>query len=74
MLMTIVLITGYLAGILKIRKTAIMIGLMLLSPYVFMYVLLQLETYTLLVGSIGIFIILAALMYASQKVKWYKES
>ncbi len=74
MLMTIVLITGYLAGILKIRKTAIMIGLMLLSLYVFMYVLLQLETYTLLVGSIGIFIILAALMYASQKVKWYKES
>lgn len=74
MLMTIVLITGYLAGILKIRKTAIMIGLMLLSLYVFIYVLLQLETYTLLVGSIGIFIILAALMYASQKVKWYKES
>ena len=74
MLMTIVLITTYLAGILKIRKTAIMIGLLLLSLYIFMYVLLQLETYTLLVGSIGIFIILAALMYASQKVKWYKES
>ena len=72
-LMTIVLITGYLAGILKIRKTPIMTGLFLLSLYAFMYVLLQMETYTLLVGSIGIFIILAALMYASQKVKWYKE-
>ena len=73
MLMTIVLITGYLAGILKIRKTSIMTGLFLLTLYVFMYVLLQMETYTLLVGSIGIFIILAALMYASQKVKWYKD-
>jgi inner membrane protein len=73
MLMTIVLITGYLAGILKIRKTSIITGLFLLTLYIFMYVLLQMETYTLLVGSIGIFIILAILMYASQKVKWYKE-
>ena len=73
MLMTIVLITGYLAGILKIWKTPIMTGSFLLSLYVFMYVLLQMETYTLLVGSIGIFIILAVLMYASQKVKWYKD-
>ena len=73
MLMTIVLITGYLAGILKIRKTSIMTGSFLLTLYIFMYVLLQMETYTLLVGSIGIFIILAALMYASQKVKWYKD-
>ena len=73
MLMTIVLITGYLAGILKVRKTPIITGLFLLSLYVFMYVLLQMETYTLLVGSIGIFVILAVLMYASQKVKWYKD-
>jgi inner membrane protein len=36
-------------------------------------VLLQLETYALLFGSIGIFVILAVLMYVSLKVKWYKE-
>ena len=72
MLMTIVLITGYLAGILKIRKTALMVGALLFALYVFMYVLLQMETYALLFGSLGIFVILAALMYASQKVKWYK--
>lgn len=72
-LMTIVLITGYLAGILKIKKTPIITGLFLLTLYAFMYALLQMETYTLLVGSIGIFIILAVLMYASQKVKWYKD-
>ena len=72
-LMTIVLITGYLAGILKTKKTPIITGSFLLTLYVFMYVLLQMETYTLLVGSIGIFIILAVLMYASQKVKWYKD-
>lgn len=34
---------------------------------------LQMETYALLFGSLGIFVILAVLMYASQKVKWYRE-
>jgi inner membrane protein len=71
-LMTITLITVYLAGILKIRKTALMVGGLLLTLYIFIYVLLQLETYALLFGSLGIFVILAVLMYASQKVKWYK--
>jgi inner membrane protein len=73
MLMTVALITGYLAGILKIRKTAMMVGALLLALYIFLYVLLQMETYALLFGSLGIFVILAVLMYASQKVKWYRE-
>lgn len=73
MLMTITLITGYLAGILKIRKTALMVGALLLALYIFIYVLLQLETYALLFGSIGIFVILAVLMYVSLKVKWYRS-
>ena len=73
MLMTITLITGYLAGILKIRKTALMVGALLLALYLFIYVLLQLETFALLFGSIGIFVILAVLMYVSLKVKWYRE-
>ena len=72
MLMTVVLITGYLAGILKIRKTALLVGALLLALYIFLYVLLQLETYALLFGSLGIFVILAVLMYVSLKVKWYR--
>lgn len=72
MLMTITLITGYLAGILKIRKTALMVGGLLLALYIFIYVLLQLETYALLFGSLGIFVILAVLMYVSLKVRWYR--
>jgi len=31
------------------------------------------ESYALLFGSLGIFVILAVLMYASQKVTWYRE-
>ena len=72
-IMTIALITVYLAGILKIRQTALMVGALLLALYLFIYVLLQLETFALLFGSIGIFVILAVLMYVSLKVKWYRS-
>nr|WP_290071730.1 inner membrane CreD family protein [Muribaculum intestinale] len=36
--------------------------------YTFIYVLLCLETYALLTGSIGLFIALATIMYASLKI------
>jgi inner membrane protein len=44
-------------------------GLSLL--YGFLYVLLQLEDYALLVGSISLFLILAAVMFATRRVDWY---
>ena len=71
--MTVGLITAYMAAVLKIRKTAIAIGLLLSALYIFIYVLLQLESYALLVGSVGLFVILGLAMYASQKVNWYQE-
>ncbi|MBO4741269.1 MAG: cell envelope integrity protein CreD [Bacteroidales bacterium] len=69
-IMTIGLITVFLAGVLKERKTAIVIGLILTCLYAFIYVLLSLETMSLLVGSIGLFIILAVIMFASLKINW----
>ena len=69
-IMTIGLITVFLAGVLKERKTAIVIGLILACLYAFIYVLLSLETMSLLVGSIGLFIILAVIMFASLKINW----
>lgn len=68
--MTIGLLTFYLSGILKIKKTAITIGGMLLLLYTYIFILIQMEIYTLLVGSIGLFIILAIIMYCSLKINW----
>lgn len=39
--------------------------------YGFIFVLIRLEDTALLLGSIGLFIILAAVMYLSRKIKWY---
>ena len=69
-LMTIALLTLYLGGILKIWKTAITIGALLSLLYIYIFILIQMEIYALLVGSIGLFIILAIIMYCSQKINW----
>lgn len=40
--------------------------------FLFIFVLLQLESYALLVGSIGLFIILSMTMYFTRKINWYE--
>ena len=62
---TVGMVTLYLIGVLKTKKQALMVGGLLTLLYGYIYVLLNLETYALLVGSIGLFIILALIMYYS---------
>ncbi|WP_394350925.1 cell envelope integrity protein CreD [Flavobacterium phycosphaerae] len=66
------LITLYSVSILKNRKFPMFIGVALSVLYTFIYVIIQLEDYALLVGSIGLFAILAAVMYFSRKIDWNK--
>ena len=71
--MTIGLITLFMRTLLRNTRAALFIGLLLTVLYTFIYVIMQLESYALLVGSLGIFVILAVAMYASQKINWYQE-
>ncbi|MFV0564659.1 MAG: cell envelope integrity protein CreD [Flavobacteriaceae bacterium] len=66
----IVLITLYSKSILKTFKFPVFIGLSLTALYTFIYVIIQLENYALLVGSIGLFLILAIVMFVSRKIDW----
>lgn len=67
------LITAYSYSILKSKKQTLFMGMFLCALYVFLYVILQLEDMALLLGSVGLFITLAIVMYVSRKVDWYKE-
>ncbi len=68
---TISLVTLYSKSIYKnMRETAIT-GLSLIILYGFVYVTLQLQDYALLMGSIGLFIIMAIIMYLTRKIDWY---
>jgi inner membrane protein len=66
----IIMISLYSISILKDTKFPTFIGISLSVLYTFIYVIIQLEDYALLVGSIGLFLILAAVMYFSRKIEW----
>ena len=68
----IIMISLYSISILKDKKFPMFIGAALSVLYTFIYVIIQLEDYALLVGSIGLFLILAAVMYFSRKIEWNK--
>ncbi|MBT0608825.1 cell envelope integrity protein CreD [Aequorivita echinoideorum] len=64
------LITIYSRAILNGWKFPMLICASLASLYGFIYVIIQLENYALLVGSIGLFVILGIIMFASRKIDW----
>ncbi len=66
----VLLISGYSMAILKGKRRALTMGGMLALLYGYLYVLLQAEDYALLLGSFGLFVILAAVMYLTRKVDW----
>ncbi|OAB81823.1 cell envelope integrity protein CreD [Cochleicola gelatinilyticus] len=72
-LSVLALITVYSRAILKGFKFPLLIGTSLASLYSFIYVIIQLENYALLAGSIGLFVILAIIMFASRKIDWGNE-
>ncbi|HRH65370.1 MAG TPA: cell envelope integrity protein CreD [Bacteroidia bacterium] len=67
------LITFYARFIFKNNKLTAVFSFLLLLLYGFFYSLLQLEDYALLLGSIGLFIILATIMILTRKVNWYRD-
>jgi len=68
------LITLYSRAILKGFKFPLLIAISLGGLYGFIYVIIQLENYALLVGSIGLFTILGIVMFASRKIDWGSEN
>lgn len=70
-LATLLIIAGYIKAILKSNQLALLMSGILTILYTFIFVLIQLQDYALLIGSIGIFIILGLVMYFSRKIDWY---
>ncbi|MFP2996242.1 cell envelope integrity protein CreD [Spongiivirga sp. MCCC 1A20706] len=66
----ILLITLYSRSILKNIKFPMFILVSLSALYAFIFTIIQLESYALLVGSLGLFFILAIVMYVSRKIDW----
>lgn len=69
-IMTVGLIWWYAKSILGETKLANLVGGNLLILYTFIFSIIQLQDFALLMGSFGLFIILAIVMYYSKKIDW----
>ena len=65
------MITLYAHSFAKNSRLTKLIGLILILLYLFIYSIIQMQDYALLMGSIGLFIVLAVIMYLSRKIDWY---
>lgn len=62
--------TAYSAAVLHSWRRAAFVGAMLVALYAVLYILLSLEAYSLLIGSLLLFGALAAVMYATRRIDW----
>ncbi|HEY0626436.1 MAG TPA: cell envelope integrity protein CreD [Allosphingosinicella sp.] len=62
--------TAYSAAVLKSWRRAAFIGALLTGLYVVLYILLSLEAFSLLIGSLMLFAALAAVMYLTRNLNW----
>lgn len=69
----ICLLTAYSHSIFCSKKETIFMGIFLSALYIFLYIIIQEEEKSLLLGNIGLFIVLAVVMYVSRKINWYKD-
>jgi inner membrane protein len=62
--------TAYSAAVLKSWRRAAFIGGLLVGLYAILFVLLSLEAFSLLIGSLLLFAALAGVMYATRRIDW----
>lgn len=68
----ILLITIYSYSVLSDKlKTGVIFGVLVIL-YGYLYILMQLQDYALLMGSFGLFIVLALVMYLTRKIDWFE--
>jgi inner membrane protein len=67
------IISGYAKAIIPNKLFAATILGLLAVLYSYLFIILQLEDYSLLMGSIGLLVIIAAVMFMTRRINWYGE-
>ncbi len=72
-LATVILVSLYSITFLDSKKLVFIFSFLMAFFYSFIFVIIQLQDYSLLLGSIGLFLIIGLIMYSSKNIRWYKE-
>ena len=67
----VVMVAAYCRVVLVQRRRALVVGTGVAALYAYLYVLLTNEDFSLLIGSIGLFVMLAGIMILTRRVNWY---
>jgi inner membrane protein len=67
---TIALVTWFIGSVLRSWKLGFFIVFVLTVVYIYIFSIIQLQDFALLMGSVGLFIALAIIMYFSRKLQW----
>jgi inner membrane protein len=71
---TVVLVGLYSSTFLKTKGLTLLFTLLLIIFYAFIFVIILQQDFSLLLGSLGLFLIVSLLMYFSRKINWYREA
>ncbi len=70
---TVTLVALYSSTFFSSRKLVFIFTGLLAFFYGFIFVIIQLQDYSLLLGSIGLFLIVGLIMYFSRGIRWYND-
>jgi inner membrane protein len=71
---TVILLTLYSFTFLRSRSLTGLFSVLMSVFYLFIFIIIQAEDFSLLIGSLGLFAIVAMVMYFSRNINWYKET
>lgn len=69
-LATVGLIVWFVKGVLQSGRLTLVLGAVLALMYAYIFTILQLQDYSLIMGSIGLFLTLGVVMHFSKKIQW----
>lgn len=69
---TIVLVALYASTFMAGKSMVALFTGLMIAFYGFIFVIVQAQDYSLLIGSVGLFLIVAVIMYFSRRIAWYK--
>ena len=73
-LATVSLVGLYSSTFLRTKSLTVLFTLLLIIFYAFIFVIILQQDFSLLLGSLGLFLIVSLLMYFSRKINWYSEA
>jgi inner membrane protein len=72
-LATVILVALYSKTFFRSKVVVALFSVVMAFFYLFIFVIIQAEDFSLLIGSLGLFAIVAVVMYSSRNIQWYKE-